>query len=92
MIQENEVVAMIVGIAAILFTLYKKSEVMNLLSFRFFFPGMLFLVMGYLFDVMEFYLSPQILGFFEHSCFAMSSILFLIGCLQILYTERRDRG
>ena len=89
MIQQNELVTLILGMGAMGFFVLGRVRIRELPSWRLFLLSFTALCAGWVLTVLEGFLWPVALNLVEHTCYAVSSILFALWCWRI-FSERRE--
>ncbi len=89
MFQQSEVVNLIFALLITAFFLlfsrgYRRPH------FPFFYLGFFFILLAYIFTVVEGVIAPVFFNLAEHFCYGLSGIFFLIGCLRLV--RKREDG
>jgi len=89
MFQQSEVVNLIFALLITLFFLlfsrgYRRPR------FPFLYLGFFFMLLAYIFSVVELVIAPVFFNLAEDFCYGLSGIFFLIGCLRLV--RKREDG
>jgi hypothetical protein len=83
MILQNELVTLILGLAALAFFVVGRARIKNLPRWRLFLLAFAALSAAWVLTVAEGFFLPTALNLIEHICYAVSSIAFALWCWRI---------
>ena len=87
MFQENELITLLVGVAACLFIVWNKSLLKSIPSHRLLFTAFSCALLSWIFTVLEGFFLPNILNAAEHCCYVISS-LFITAWIWCVFAKK----
>ena len=91
MIQENEIIMLLLGIGVLIFILGNRLKLKRLPSSSIFITGFCVLLLGWIMTVLESYFWKELLNFFEHICYAASSVLVATWSWKVFGRREEER-
>ena len=91
MLHENELVMLFLGMGVFIFTLYSLPKIKRLSNWKLLLTGFYFLLIAWIFTVLEGFFWEEILNFLEHAFYAVSSILIAVWCWKV-FGEGSEEG
>ncbi len=88
--QENEVVMLLMAIGVLIFILSNRRQIMRIEAAGLLVTAFCILLVGYVFTVLEGAFLEALLNFFEHACYAGSSVLIALWCMKVF--KRKESG
>ena len=91
MVQDNELVNLLSGIAAILVLIFIAGKIERG-KLYFFYTAFGAMLCAYTTTILEGYLWPDFFNLVEHFSLAVAGILFAIGCWYLSYNGKKDKN
>jgi vacuolar-type H+-ATPase subunit I/STV1 len=88
MIQQNELIMLLLGIACMIFLLLNKQKVKRIPVARTLVAGFCMLLAGYVFTIIEGILWNDFLNVIEHMCYTASSLFLAVWCWKVFHTGK----
>ena len=82
MVQENEIIMLLLGIGVLVFVLGNRSVIQRVPGSRLLIAGFYVQLVGWFLTVLEGFILESFLNYFEHTCYAVSSLLLAFWCLK----------
>jgi len=82
MVQENEVIMLLLGIGVLIFVLRNRSVIQRIPGSRILIAGFFIQLAGWFLTVLEGFVLENLFNYFEHTCYAVSSLLLAFWCLK----------
>ena len=91
MVQQNEIVMLILGLGVLVFVVANRLQLKRFESSGMLTLGFYFLLAGWALTVLEGLLLEELLNYFEHTCYAMGSVLVAAWCWKVLGRRKEAR-
>jgi len=88
MFHENEIVMLLLGVGVLIFILGNRFKLKRLPSSNFLICGFYLLLAGWIATVLEGFLWSVFFNYFEHICYAGSSLLMLVWFLRVFKSKK----
>jgi len=88
MIQENELFMLLLGGGVFIFVLKNRLRLNRLPAFGILISGFCVLFTGWIITVVEGFFWKEFLNYLEHICYAISSILTAVWCLNVFKSKK----
>ena len=86
---ENEVVMLSLGVGVSIFILGNRDRLKHLTAYRILIAAFCLMLAGWVLTVIEGFFCEWLLNFFEHLCYAVSSVFVVVWCRKI-FGKRRE--
>ena len=90
MIQENEIVMLLLGFGAFIFTLAYHARIKRIPEWHFLISGFYFILAGWFLTVIEGFFLNNLLNHLEHLSYACSSTLLVIWCWRVILGNKEE--
>jgi len=80
---ENEVVMLSLGVGVLIFILGNWARLKRLTAYRILLAAFCLMLAGWVLTVLEGFFYEWLLNFFEHLCYAVSSLLVAVWCWMV---------
>ena len=80
---ENEVVMLLLGVCVLVFILGNRERLKNLPASNILFAAFYMMLAAWILTVLEGFFYEWLLNFFEHLCYAVSSIFVAVWCWMV---------
>jgi hypothetical protein len=91
MIQEDEIIMLLLGIGVLIFIRGNRLKLKRLPSSSIFIAGFCVLLLGWIMTVLESYFWKELLNYFEHICYAASSVLVTTWSWKVFGRRKEER-
>ena len=85
----NEIVMLSIGTGVLIFILSNRARLKHLAACRILITAFCLMLAGWVLTVLEGFFYEWLLNFFEHLCYAVSSILVALWCWKV-FGKRRE--
>ena len=90
MFEENEVVMLILGIGVLAFVLLNLEKIKRIFAWKIMVSAYCFLLAGWVLTVLEGFVAGRLFNFLEHACYATSSVIIAVYCVNFIRNRPKE--
>ena len=91
MVQENEIVMLILGLGVLVFVVANRTPLRRFQASGILMVGFYLLLAGWTLTVLEGFFWEGLLNYFEHTCYAIGSVLVALWCWRVFGGRKEAR-